>query len=112
MAIRLKDPPLDSTMELLALILPPMLRDSERVALLCPAGDAVKIAQRIRVAINRKRTSMRQKGKLLRQFTLRSTIHTETHNGKRMDCLVMWIEVKLTQQLSMMLDNLMKDKVA
>lgn len=93
MAIRISEPSQD-TEELLGQILLPMQGDPEiRVAFLCEAGSGAAILQRIRVMISRKRAKLERRGKKPKKFRLRSTIHTETHEGIRMDCVVVWKHV-------------------
>lgn len=105
MTVRLTDPPLDDTAKLLSEILLVVLKQDERVLFLCPAGEGPAILQRLRVMISRKRNAMRAQGRKAKEFRLRSTIHSETHNGKRFDACVCWVEVSITTQMRQILED-------
>lgn len=93
MAVRIPEPALDNTKELLAQILLVVIRDDERALFLCEAGTGESVIQRVRVMISRNRKELIRKGKRAKKFRLRSSIHPETHNGKRYDACVVWREV-------------------
>lgn len=105
MAIRIHEPKLDNTNDLLAQILVPILQDNERVLFLCPAGEGEKILQRLRVALSRQRKAFRQKGRNYRRFSLQSSIHKETHGGKRFDAVVCWQRVNVSDMLAQQLNG-------
>lgn len=94
MAVRIEEPNLWHTETLLSQVLAPIIKDNSRVAFLCDAGTGLAIVQRLRTMVSRKRNSMERKGKRPKRFKLKATIHPETHNGKRFDCVVMWRHVE------------------
>ena len=99
-------PDLDSTRDILEKILPPLIRD-ERVAFVCPSGQAELILTRIRVMISRNRKSLRAKNRKPRKFRLLSSVHPETHGGIRMDCIVLSREVSFAHELEEQLEDLL-----
>jgi hypothetical protein len=101
--VQIPEPSLDKTETLLEQILIPILREDARVRFLCPAGEGEAIAQRLRVMLSRSRKKLEQRGKKPRRFRLHSSIHTETHEGKRRDCLIMW---QSTSDLHLMTQDL------
>jgi hypothetical protein len=107
--LRIEEPALDKTERLLEQILLPILTQEARVRFLCDAGDGNNVAARVRVMLSRKRKQLQAKGKKLNHFRLHSSIHTETHGGKRFDCLIMWRTVNenhiMTQELEDLLSN-------
>lgn len=105
--VRIEDPALDKTERLLEQILGPILREEQRVRFLCPAGEAEPIAQRIRVMLSRKRKAMEAQGKKPRRFRLHSSVHSETHDGKRFDCLILWHVVNETHIMTQELEDLL-----
>lgn len=107
MTVRIPEPALDNTEKLLEQILVPLIQHNERALFLCPAGDGVKILQRMRVMISRKRNKAIRNGKKPRRFLLRSTIHAETHDGKRYDACVCWQQVSESHELTEMLEDIL-----
>lgn len=101
--VLIPEPALDKTEKLLEQILVPILKEDARVRFLCPAGEAPAIAQRVRVMLSRSRNRLAQNGKKPRRFRLHSSIHGETHEGKRYDCLIMW---QSTSDLHLMTQDL------
>lgn len=88
--VQIHKPALDKTEKLLEQILIPILKEDARVRFLCPPGEAEAIAQRLRVMLSRSRKRLEQRNKKPRRFRLHSSVHKETHEGKRYDCLIMW----------------------
>lgn len=107
--VRIDEPALDKTETLLEQILLPILKADARVRFLCDAGTGEAVAQRLRVMLSRRRKALEAQGKKVRRFRLHSTIHNETHVGKRFDCVVMWKSVNeihlMTQELEDILSN-------
>lgn len=91
MTLRLTETENLKTRELLERILRPA-KDGVRVAFLCPPGRGPATMQCLRVDLSRLRQAREKAGKKNAKFTLRSSVHRETHEGKRMDCVVVWIE--------------------
>lgn len=89
MTTRIADPALTDTTRLLYQVLEVVLADG-RVLFLCGAGEAPALLNRLRMALSRQRQKMRSKGKRIQQFQLCSTVHPETHEGKRYDAIVLW----------------------
>lgn len=108
MAIRIDRPNLQDTEQLLVQILPHVVQSDSRVAFLCPAGDAKNMLARIRVMLSRKRKKLNARGRRAKIFTLRSTIHPETHQGIRYDCIVVWRQDSLFNSLSQDLEDLLQ----
>jgi hypothetical protein len=107
MAIRITTPAAD-TEKLLEQILLPMQEDpSVRVAFLCDSGMGEAVLQRLRVMISRKRAKLTMKGKSPKKFRLRSTVHTETHAGKRFDCVVCWKQITDVHVMSEQLEGIL-----
>lgn len=94
MAIRIEEPNIDHTETLLSQVLNLVLQDEVRAGFLCDSGTGHDIVQRLRTMLSRKRALLMRKGKKPRRFKLRATIHPETHNGKRFDCVIMWKQVE------------------
>ncbi len=94
MSIRIEDPNIGHTETLLLQVLSPIIKDNERVRFLCDAGTGADVLQRMRTMLSRKRRDAEARGKKPRRFKLRASIHPETHNGKRFDCVVCWKAVE------------------
>jgi hypothetical protein len=107
--IRIDNPELGNTERLLTQILPPLIQEEKRVRFLCDAGTGDAVAQRIRVMISRKRKALEARGGKPRRFRLHSSVHSETHEGKRFDCLILWHAINemhiMTQELEDLLQN-------
>lgn len=104
-------PNLSNTEDILAKILPPAFA-GERVSFLVGAGQSFHVMARVRTQISRKRTLLRNRGVKPKLFNLMSSVHPETHNGIRHDCIIIWIEVRESHVLSETLDDLLaKEKV-
>jgi hypothetical protein len=110
MAIRI-EPNIKDTEEIIQLFLPLTL-EGKRASFLVGAGESFLVLARIRTMISRKRSSMRARGKKPRRFTLMSSVHPETHDGVRQDCIIVWIEVRESHMLSEVLDDLLAKESA
>jgi hypothetical protein len=106
-SVLIPEPKLDHTEKLLEQILVPILLKDARVRFLCPAGEAEAIAQRLRVMLSRSRAKLRSKGKKPRIFRLHSSVHRETHDGHRFDCLIMWQSTTDTHLMSQDLEDVL-----
>lgn len=100
MAVRLKDPPLEDTKRLLELVLLAVVQKDSRALFLTPPGEGEAVLQRLRVMISRKRKELEAEGKRPKRFRLRSTVHPETHEGKRYDACVVWKQVSESNIMS------------
>lgn len=105
--VLIPEPKLDKTEKLLEQILLPIVTQDARVRFLCPAGEAEAIAQRLRVMLSRKRKALEHAGKKLRRFRLHSSIHRETHDGYRVDCLIMWQSISDNHLMAQDLEDLL-----
>lgn len=110
MTIRIPEPNLYHTKTLVEQILVPVIRESARVAFLCDSGTGENVIARVRVYMSRHRKKMLAKGKKVKQFQLHATVHPETHDGKRHDCVVMWQSVTDSQRMAEDLDDLLAIK--
>lgn len=108
--VRIEKPNLAKTEKLLEQILIPIIKQRARVRFLCPAGEGAAIAQRIRVMLSRKRRAMEQRSQKVRRFRLHSSIHHETHEGVRYDCLIMWQSVSEAHIMTQELEDLMTER--
>lgn len=109
MTHRIKEPALGNTELLLEQMLPHIVRDGERVAFLVDAGTGGKVIARIRVMIMRKRKSLEARGRKVKRFKLHTTVHPETHGGKRYDCIVAWKSINESHMMSEVLEDILKD---
>jgi hypothetical protein len=108
MTVRLNDPPLNDTEQLLGSVLKVLLAESDaRVLFLCPASQGVAIVQRLRVAISRNRNKLLSKGRRPRRFRLRASFHPETHDGVRHEACVLWLQISDQNQMLQDLEGLM-----
>lgn len=107
--VRINEPALNHTETLLGQILLPILADDARVRFLCEPGEGNAVAQRLRVMLSRKRRTLEQRQKKLKKFRLHSSVHTETHEGKRCDCVIMWRSVNETHVMLQELEDLLSD---
>lgn len=107
--VRIEQPQLDKTEKLLEQILIPILHDDARVRFLCESGDGEAVAQRVRVMLSRKRKQLEQQQKKIKRFRLHSSIHNETHDGKRHDCVIMWRSVNETHIMIQELEDLLSN---
>jgi hypothetical protein len=105
--VRIDEPELDNTEKLLAQILLPILGSEARVRFLCDAGTGKDVTARLRVMLSRKRQKLEQRGKKQRKFRLHSSVHSETHDGKRFDCVVMWQTINEIHIMSQELEDLL-----
>jgi hypothetical protein len=110
MAIRI-NPDLNNTEEVLTELLKGIMSGdgNNRVMLLVPANGAFHMCARIRTQISRKRKKLEKKGVKPKRFTLRSTVHPETHNGIRHDCIVFWREINDSHTLTEILEDLLSN---
>lgn len=106
MTLRIAEPNLFNTQGLLAQILPPLLHNGERVAFLCDPSEGKHVIARIRVMISRRRKGLRKPKK----FRLGSSVHTETHGGKRYDCVVLWVAINESHLLVEMLEDMLSEE--
>lgn len=102
MTIRI-EPDLASTKDVVGKILAHILVGETRVAFLVPAGEAEDMLARIRTMISRKRKVVESAGKRAKIFRLHSSIHRETYDGKRYDCIICW---RLTNESHRMAEDL------
>jgi hypothetical protein len=105
--VQIPEPKLDKTEELLEQILVPIIKDDARVRFLCPAGSGGAIVQRLRVMISRKRKDLERKNQRTRRFKLHSSIHSETHNGERFDCAVLWQSITELHHMTQDLEDVL-----
>lgn len=109
--VLIPEPALDKTEQLLEQILFPILKENARVRFLCPPGEGGPIAQRVRVMLSRKRKALEQKNRKPQRFRLHSSIHTETHEGRRYDCLIMWRSVSELHLMTQDLEDVLTGKI-
>jgi len=107
--VLIPEPALDKTERLLEQILLPILKDDARVRFFCPIGEAEAIAQRLRVMLSRKRKALEAQNKKPKRFKLHSTIHRETHEGQRVDCLIMWQSVSELHRMTQDLEDILAE---
>lgn len=107
--IRIDEPALDKTEQLLEQILPPILVEDARVRFLCDPSTGDAVAQRLRVMISRRRKALEAKGKKPRRFRLHSDVYPETHDGKRFDCVVLWHTINDVHQMTQDLEDLLSN---
>lgn len=100
MATRINTPAIDDTKKLLEQVLLVVIPSDERALFLCESGEGEAVLQRLRVMISRNRKALARKGKRRKYFRLRSTIHPETHDGKRFDACVVWKETNEAHRMS------------
>lgn len=110
--VLIPEPKLDKTEVLLEQILMPILKQDARVRFLCPASEGAAIAQRLRVMLSRKRRALEHKGRKPQRFRLHSSIHSETHEGRRYDCLIMWRSVSELHLMTQDLEDVLTRKIA
>ena len=106
MTIRIAEPALDNTSRLLYQILQQVLKD-ERVLFLCPAGESEALIQRVRMQLSRQRTKLRNKGRVIQEFQLHSSVHPETHEGIRHDAIIMWRVASKAQLAELEMEKLL-----
>ena len=108
MAIRIPDEKVAATTgELLGAVLQIILPTDSRAKFFVPAGEGEIVLQRLRVKLSRKRKELQAKKKKIRHFHLSSSIHKETHDGKRLDCVILWRRVVPHHLMSQDLEDLM-----
>lgn len=64
----------------------------QRVSFLTDPGAGSAVVQRMRVALSRSRARNKARGRAVSEFTLKHEIYPYTKDGKRHDCVVMWIQ--------------------
>lgn len=106
MTTRIAEPLLDNTNRLLFQVLEVTLK-GDRVGFLCPPGESEAIIQRLRMALSRQRGKMRSKGKPIQEFQLYATVHHETHETLRKECIVLWVVRSKVQQAELEMDRLL-----
>lgn len=79
-----------------------------RVQFLVDAGQGGVVAQRLRVALSRSRLRNKQAGRKISEFTLHHSVYPYTMDGKRHDCLVMWVEKSFVHRKRELLDDLVE----
>lgn len=83
--------------------------NGERVQFLVDSGTGNAVAQRMRVALSRSRTRNRMRGKKVKHFTLHHSVYPWTDSeGKRHDCVVMWIERTIHHRKNELLEDLLE----
>ena len=88
--VRITDPPLESTKDLVKLVIA-LTSDGSRVRFLTPPGIGADVVQRIRVMISRGRNQMRRARKPMKYFKIHHTILKWTSkDGTRHDCVIIW----------------------
>lgn len=107
MGIRFAPSNLSDTEKLLEEILPIVLKQSERAIFCVPAGHGNRFIARIRVMISRKREVLRRARKPVLHFRLNTTVHPETHEGKRYDAIVIWMQRDDSHMISETLEDLL-----
>jgi len=107
--VRINEPALNHTETLLEQILLPILTEDARVRFLCEAGDGEAVAQRLRVMLSRKRKQLESQKRKVKRFRLHSSIHPETHMGKRWDCVIMWRSINETHMMTETLEDLLSN---
>lgn len=100
------EPNLSDTEKLVETILMEVLVGN-RCAFLVPAGGAFHVTARIRTMISRNRKKMLAKGRQPLRFTLMSTVHPETHEGVRFDCIIMWKHVTIVHEMASELEDML-----
>lgn len=96
------------TTRLLAEVLRECVED-KRVQFLVDAGSGSLVVQRLRVALSRSRNRHRNAGRKVVEFTLCHSIYPHTDSeGKRHDCIVMWIKRDQIHERRELLDDLME----
>lgn len=100
------EPDLSDTGKLIAAILPIALQ-GERVAFYVDAGTAGNVLARIRTMLSRHRTNMRNRGRKVKEFMLRSSVHPETVNGSRKDCIIVWTMIHENHMMTELFDDMM-----
>lgn len=98
---------INNTSELTLEILKGIIKEDDRVSFLAPAGMGEVILTRIRTHISRRRSHMKRAGKKMKYFRLKSTVHPETHNGIRYDCVVCFKHVSEIADMSETLEDLL-----
>lgn len=106
MTLRIAAPNLVDTQALLEQVLPHIVRD-ERVAFTVPAGTALKLLNRMRVMLSRRRKALQRRGKNPKQFILCSSVHPETHDGVRLECVVLWQQITERNQMAELLQDVL-----
>lgn len=109
MTVRLTEPNIYNTETLLGQVLAPLVREDSRVMFLCDPSSGPAVVQRLRVMISRKRRELEKRGKNIRRFRLHCSIHPETHDGKRYDCVVMWKSVNEVHLMSEDLEDMLSN---
>ncbi len=107
MTLRISEPNLWNTEVLLGQVLVPIFGDAGRVAFLCDPGTGKSIVQRMRMMMSRKRKNLRVNGRKVKQFRLHCSVHPETHEGKRHDCVVLWKSISETHLMSEDLEDVL-----
>lgn len=84
-------------------------KQGEQVQFLCDPGAGDAVVQRLRVALSRSRKRNEARGKKVDLFTLHDSIYPHTDlQGKRHDCVVMWIHKTEQHRDRELLDDLLE----
>lgn len=84
-------------------------KEGERVQFLCDPGQGDSVVQRLRVALSRSRKRNEAAGKKLSLFTMHDSVYPYTDlEGKRHDCIVMWISKTEQHRDRELLDDLLE----
>ena len=105
--IKIDDDP--DTPTLLGRVLEESMLKGNRAKFLTPPNQARVVLQRLRTCLSRSRERQKRKGKKVAQFTLHSESFPYTDlDGKRHDCLVMWVAKSERHMQLEMLDDLLE----
>lgn len=107
MTISIDASKIQKTVELLGQVLY-ACKQGDRVQFLVDAGAGPAVVQRMRVALSRSRKRNESKGKKIDEFTLHHSVYPYTQQGKRHDCIVMWIEKNRHHHMRELLDDLVE----
>lgn len=109
MAVWIKTDDDPDTPTLLGRVLEESMLRNNRAKLLTNPGQAKAVLQRLRTCLSRSRERQKRRGKKIAQFTLHSESFPHTSlDGKRNDCLVLWVERREIHTQLEMLDDLLE----
>lgn len=105
MALITVSPDLDDTKQITEMVLTHALK-GHRVRMLVPAGSSRMVCQRVRTLVTRIREKVRNHGQIPQMFKLLSSIHPETHEGIRFDCIIWHVERNTRHKLMSLLEQM------
>lgn len=105
MALITVHPDLEDTKQIAEMVLTHALK-GHRVRMLVPAGSSRLTCQRVRTLVTRIREKVRTRGKVPDMFKLLSTVHPETHDGHRFDCIIWRVERNTRHKLQSLLERM------